>query len=85
MNSINIIGLLKPRIDEYYRYFEYELPFDQEDNGLDHTIIIKYWTNLPDSRLLVLADNTRVALQGHLDTDKTHGTIIIVSEVQVIR
>ena len=85
MNSVNIIGRLREKIDDHYRYFEYELPFDQTNSEQETRIVIKNWTRLPNSRLLVLEDNLRVAMHAHLDADKKFGTILVVEELQVLR
>ena len=85
MNSVNVIGMLRERIDGYYRYFEYELPYEEENNEAENKIVIRYWTEQPDSRLLVLPNNTRVAIEAHLDAHKDFGTILIVEQVQVLR
>lgn len=85
MNSVDIIGILKEKIDDNYRYFEYELPYLDEPKEGPNIIVIKNWTNQPNSRLLVLQDGTRVALHGHLDTSEKFGTILSVIEVQALR
>lgn len=85
MNTVSIIGILKEKIDDNFRYFLYELPFDEENNEAETKIVVKNWTNLPNSRLLVLPNNTRVAIEGHLDAHKKYGTIIVVSQVQALR
>ena len=85
MNSVDIIGLLREKIDDNYRYFEYELPFlDEPSNGVTR-IVIKFWMNQPNSRLLVLEPNTRVAIHGHLDAHEKFGTILVVEQFQALR
>ena len=85
MNAVSIIGFLREKIDDQYRYFEYELPFMQESNMTVPRIVIKSWTGQPNSRLIVLEDNVRVAIHGHLDGDPKFGTILIVEELQALR
>lgn len=85
MNCVQIIGRLREKIDDHYRYFEYELPFDEINSDSPTRIVIKYWSRLPKSRLIVLEDNLRVAMHAHLDVDKKFGTILVVEELQVIR
>ena len=85
MNSINIIGILREGIDEKYRYFEYELPFQQETGLENPRILVCYWTNQPGSRLIILPNNTRVAIHGHLDQDKKFGTILLVEQLEVLK
>ena len=82
MNSVSIIGLLRENIDDKLRYFEYELPFFQENEAAVPRVVIKYWTEMPKTRLNVLPINTRVAIQGHLDAHEKFGTIIVVEEIQ---
>lgn len=82
MNCINIIGLLRENIDEHHRYFEYELPFFQENNAAVPKIVLKYWTGQPNTRLNAIPSNTRVAVSGHLDAHEKFGTIIIVEDLQ---
>ena len=85
MNSVNIIGYLRENLDEYYRTFEYELPYFEENNTAVAKIVVKYWTNQPKARLITLPENSRVAIQGHLDAHEKFGTILIVEQVQVLR
>jgi len=85
MNSVAIIGKLREKIDGIYRFFEYELPHLKEPENGETRIVIKYWTNLPDSRLLVLENNLRVALHGHLDAHEKFGTILVVDDYQLLR
>ena len=84
MNSVSIIGYLRENINDYLRYFEYELPFFQENEAAVPKIVVKYWTEQPNSRVNVLPANTRVAIQGHLDAHEKFGTIIVVEELQQI-
>lgn len=84
MNSVSIIGYLRENINEQLRYFEYELPFFQENEAAVPKIVVKYWTGRAGSRLDVLPINTRVAIQGHLDAHEKFGTIIIVEDLQQI-
>ena len=85
MNSVNVIGILKEKIDDNFRYFEYELPYLDEPVEGPNIIVVKNWTNQPNSRLLVLDVGTRVALHAHLDTSKKFGTILVVEELQALR
>ena len=85
MNSVNIIGYLREILDDYYRTFEYELPYFEENNTAVAKIVVKYWTNQPKARLITLPENSRVAIQGHLDAHEKFGTILIVEQVQVLR
>ena len=85
MNSVDIIGFLREGIDDYFRYFEYELPYLEENEKVVPKIVVKYWANQPKSRLIVLPSSTRVAIHGHLDAHEKFGTILIVEQVQVLR
>lgn len=85
MNSLNLIGILKEKIDEYHRYLEYERPFEQEKITKPGVIPVKFWTNQPDSRLMCLEVNTRVAINGHLDAGENFETVVIVEELQVLK
>ena len=85
MNSVNIIGMLREKIDDNYRYFEYEMPNLDEPSGGPTRIVVRNWTNQPNSRLLVLQENTRVAIYGHLDSSEKFGTILVVEELQALR
>ena len=84
MNAIHIIGMLRENVDDVYRYFEYELPYDEDDETMSAKIIVKNWTNQSKTRLAVLPSNTRVALTGHLDRCEKFGTIIVVEQLEVI-
>ena len=82
MNCVNLIGFLRENIDDCFRYLEYELPFFQENESVVPKIVLKYWTEQPNTRLNALPLNARVAIHGHLDAHKRFGTIIIVEEIQ---
>ena len=84
MNSVSIIGFLREKIDNTYRYFEYEMPFDEEEIHLKRQIVVKYWEGQENSRLIVLPSNTRVAIQGRLDASDKFGKILIVEIFQVL-
>ena len=84
MNCVNVIGLLRENINDSFRYFEYELPFFQENESAVPRIVLKYWTEQKNSRLSVLPLNARVAIHGHLDAHEKFGTIIIVEELQLL-
>lgn len=84
MNSVSIIGLLLDKIDDYFRYFEYDLPYIDERNEVVPRIPIKFWSNQPNSRLIALPDYTKVAIHGHLDNNKEFGTILLVEKLEVL-
>lgn len=85
MNTVNIIGILREKIDDNFRYFEYELPYLEEpENGVPK-IVIRYWTNQPNARLIVMPDNARVAIHGHLDVHPKFGTILVAEFIQAVR
>ena len=84
MNSVSIIGLLLEQIDEYYRYFEYETPYNDDRNVEVPKIPIKFWSNQPNSRLIVLPSSTKVAIHGHLDINQRFGTILLVEQLEVL-
>ena len=84
MNCVDITGRLKEVIDENYRYFEYELPFLAEPENGAPLIISKFWTNVANSRLILLELNTRVIIHGHLEVHKKFGTILIVEQLEVL-
>ena len=85
MNSVSIIGFLREVIDERHRYFEYELPYEEIENQKAPRIVVKYWESQPNPRLIVAPVNSRVAIQGHLDTSEKFGTIIVVEQFQAVR
>ena len=85
MNNVSIIGMLREVLDDYNRYFEYELPFSQDSGNVVPRIVVRYWTRQPKTRLIVLAENTRVAMHGHLENDEKFGTILLVEQLEVIR
>lgn len=85
MNSVDIIGFLRETIDEKFRYFEYELPFLEENDQAIPKILIKFWSNQPKTRLISFPEGTRVAIHGHLDAHEKFGTILIVEQVQSLR
>ena len=85
MNSVCIIGFLRERIDDFYRYFEYELPFLQETNKTTPIIVLRNWTGQSGARINVLEKNTRVAIHGHLDAHEKFGTILVVEELQTLK
>lgn len=85
MNTVCIIGILKEKIDDKHRYFEYDVPYEIEHETLTPRIIIRYWTDQDNPRLIVLPENTRVAIHGHLDVSKNFGTILLVEQLEVIR
>ena len=86
MNSVNISGILKETIDDKYRYFEYLLPYNEEnEDGLVTKIVVTFWTKQPKPRLIVLPENTRVMISGHLDVSQKFGTILLVEQLEVIR
>ena len=85
MNCVDIIGILREVVDEHTRYFEYETPFEQDNNDVPSKIIVRYWTKQPNNRLIVLEKNTRVAIHGHLEMDKKFGTILLVEQLEVLR
>ena len=84
MNSVNIIGFLRENIDDNFRYFEYELPYLEDSLAGPTKIVIKNWTNQPNSRLISLPINSRVAIHGHLDAHEKFATILVVEEIQVL-
>lgn len=83
MNSVSIIGNLLEQIDEYFRYFEYDTPYIDEKSS-NAKIPIKFWSNQPNSRLIVLPNSTRVAIHGHLDINQRFGTILLVEQLEVL-
>ena len=85
MNSVNIIGFLRENIDETYRYFEYELPYMEENAEAKTIIVIRNWTNQPGSRLSLYPAGTRVAIHGHLDAHEKFATILVVEDIQQVR
>ena len=82
MNSIDIIGLLRENIDDYFRFFEYELPYLEENNKVVPRIAVKYWTNQSKNILTMTPENSRVAIHGHLDAHEKFGTILVVEAIQ---
>ena len=84
MNCVDITGRLKENIDNVFRYFEYELPYlDEPENG-PNIIVLKFWTNLPNSRLNNLPDKSRVIIHGHLDVHEKFGTILVVEQMEAL-
>jgi hypothetical protein len=84
MNSVNIIGFLRENIDDTFRNFEYELPYLEENEKARTVIVVRNWTNQPNSRLNLYPANSRVAIHGHLDGHEKFGTILVVEQLQVI-
>jgi len=85
MNSVNILGFLREIIDEKFRYFEYEPPFSDENYDTAPRIVVKYWTDQPNSRLSTLPNDTFVAIHGHLDNIEKFGTILLVEQLEVVK
>ena len=85
MNCVDMIGFLREGIDEFYRYFEYPIPFEGKDTVLPSKIVVRSWTDQANNRLVVLKENTRVSIHGHLEVDKKFGTILRVEQLEVIR
>ena len=84
MNNVNIIGMLREKIDDLYRYFEYERPND-ENSKVDIALIpVRYWTNQPNNIVTSLPIHTRVAIQARLDAHEKFGTILVVEGIQKI-
>lgn len=85
MNSVCIIGFLREKIDDIYRYFEYELPYFDENENAKTIIVVKFWANQPNARLISMPENSRVAIRGHLDAHEKYGTIIVVEQIQSVK
>jgi len=85
MNSVDILGYLKESVDEHHRFFEYTSPFLQEETLCQHQVVVRYWNNQPNSRLIILPSNTRVLIHGHLDGHDKFGTILLVEQLEVIK
>lgn len=85
MNAVNIIGMLRENIDDYYRYFEYERPYDEKSTVEIAKIVVKHWSNQPKSRLITMPINARVAITGHLDANEKFGTILVVEQIQSVK
>ena len=85
MNSVSLIGFLRENIDDTFRYFEYELPYMEENENIKTRIVIRNWTNQPNSRLNICPENSRAAIHGHLDAHEKFGTILVVEEIQILR
>ena len=85
MNSVNLIGILKDPIDDYFRYFEYELPYSDDPLKPTPRIVIKNWNGQPKSRILTLQSGVKIALHGHLDMNEKFGTILIVESFQGLK
>ena len=84
MNSVCITGRLRENIDEYYRNFEFELPYMDDPTCNKNIIPVKFWSNQPNSRLNVLPDNARVIIHAHLDGHEKFGTILVVEQLEVV-
>ena len=82
MNYVDITGRLREKIDENFRYLEYELPYMKEPDEGQSKIVVSYWTKQPNSRLIQLADHTRVILHGHLEPNEKFGTILVVEHLE---
>ena len=85
MNTVCIIGILKEVVDDYNRFFEYQVPYEVENETLTPRIIVRNWTGQPKSRLIILPLNTRVALHAHLELTEKFGTILLVEQLEVLR
>ena len=84
MNCVEITGMLREKINDYFRYLEYELPYLEENTNLVTKIAVKFWTNQKENRLMSLPKNTRVAVHGHLDAHEKFGTILHIEQLEVI-
>ena len=84
MNCVDISGRVRKNIDKLYRYFEFEIPYYEDSKHSPTLIVMKYWTNMPDSRLMTIEENSRVLIHGHLDNHETFGTILIVETIETM-
>ena len=84
MNNVNIIGMLREKVDDTSRYFEYELPYENEKGDTSARIVVKNWTNQSKTRVSVMPEGARVAISGHLDGSEKFGTILIVEQLQSV-
>lgn len=84
MNSVELIGIVKKRIDEKSSLVEYRLPCYNFENKDYQSIVCTYWPFLPNSRFSSLEEGTRVAIRGHLDVTKDYATIVIVESFEVL-
>ena len=82
MNYFDVTGRLREKIDDKFRYLEYELPDLREPDEGESRIVCCYWTKQPDSRLIQLADHTRVIIHGHLEPTEKFGTILVVEHLE---
>ena len=85
MNTINIFGYLREKVDSYHRYLEYELPFLRANDTAQTRIVVKYWTDQSKNILMLLEKNSKVAISGHLDAHPEFGTIIVAEEIQQLK
>lgn len=84
MNSVNLICVIQPPIDDVYREVEYLLPCFNDDGKNSQKLICKYWPGSPKSRFMQIKDGTRVVLCGHLDAHEKFGTILVVEQFEVL-
>lgn len=85
MNSIELIAVVKDVVDDIYRYVEYDLPFENEEEETTATSIARYWVQGEKSRFTLLENGTLIALRGHLDVHPKFGTIVIVEQFNVLK
>lgn len=85
MNSVEMLCILKEKVDSIFRKVEYELPGFNEDGKNSSQILVKYWPSQPNSRLIELEDGKLVALRGHLDAHEKFGTIVVVEQFKVVK
>jgi len=84
MNCVDITGRVREALDETYRKFEYELPYFDDPSRAKTFIVVKFWNNTPNARLITLEENTRVLIHGHLDSHEKFGTILIVEQLETL-
>ena len=82
MNCVDITGRVREKIDNIYRYFEYELPYFDEPKHGPNRIVIRNWTNTENSSIIMLEGNTRVIIHAHLDVVEKFGTILVVEHLE---
>lgn len=84
MNSVEIIGIVKEKIEDKYRKIEYPIPYPRGTSKDSQFINCIYWTSTSDNRLTTIVDGKRIALRGHLDAHEKFGTIIVVEQFEVL-
>lgn len=85
MNSVELLAVLKDKINPNFRKIEYELPSFNDSGKNIAQICARYWPSQPNSRFIELESGRLVSIRGHLDAHEEFGTIVVVEQFKVIK